>query len=470
MISTIILSSAILVTHAPGWSDLIITEDMWSYISGQYKTLHVVGEDTLHQFWDSFNQESRVGYKVYLSDGTVIFPETMVSGDVWSGYSTASLVGDSVAGFWRQGIPAWYCMRDSTGEEVLPASLFQSDSYYNRANVEVASDSLGRIHAATVISAGVLYTVTEPGIGEVRRDTVPGSQHETAGIQVDGNRVHIIYREGYATPMYVQYDLDGSITIPAVTLTTGLLELYPLFSTTVDVNGDMWYFTPATRSYNYITLFKVDGETGEVLISDQEVVTPGASKNYPTILPDPAEEKLYLMWIADDGNFNYWVYFAVIDTNGDFIEEPYPAYDYSDEEEQNIFVLEATINEQGDIFAIWNAYYPEVHPNAYYIVMGWFDHNWLAIGEEEIETNVNPPSICSSCNPVTGSVSFTITGVSPNELEVYDLSGRLVVTVPVSSNAAAFWDGKDASGERLPCGVYRVSCGDVSTTVTLLGE
>ena len=58
---------------------------------------------------------------------------------------------------------------------MVPTSLFQSDAYYNRPNVEVASDSLGRIHAVTEICEGVLYTVTEPGMGEVWRDTIPGS-------------------------------------------------------------------------------------------------------------------------------------------------------------------------------------------------------------------------------------------------------------------------------------------------------
>ena len=469
MISTIILTSTILVTHAPGWSYPLPTTDQWAYDDQEHAIL-VTGDMVLHQLWDSYDQEPRIGYKAYLPSGSEVFPEIMISWDVWSGAPTGTVLSDSIiAGFWRQGVPAWYCMRDSTGGELLPTSLFQSDPYYNRPNVEVASDSLGRIHAVTVIPDGVLYAVTEPGLGEMWRDTVPGSQHETAGIQVDGNRVHIIYREGYATPMYVQYDLEGNITIPAVTLTTGLVDLYPLFSTALDVNGHMWYFTKACRSYNYITLFKIDGATGEVLISDQEVVTPGASKNFTVILPDPSEEKLYLMWIADDGNFNYWVYFAVIDTNGDFIEEPYPAYDYSDEEEQNIFVLEATINELGDIFATWSAYYPEVNPFAYFIVMGWFDHNWLETGEEETATGVNPPSIFPSCNPITDSVSFTVTGVTINELEIYDISGRLVMTVPVS-NATAFWDGKDTSGDRLPYGVYRVSCGEVSTTVTLLGD
>ena len=33
-----------------------------------------------------------------------------------------------------------------------------------------------------------------------------------------------------------------------------------------------------------------------------------------------------------------WVYFAVIDTEGDFIEAPYPAYDYTDEEVQEITI------------------------------------------------------------------------------------------------------------------------------------
>jgi hypothetical protein len=455
MLSTILLAGSILVTHAPGWSNPLITTDMWSYMSGQYKVLQVFGTDTLHQVYNDFNQQTRVGYKVYLADGTVIFPETMISNDAWSGYPTGTLLGgDSIAFFWRQGVPSWYCVRDSVGGEVVPTSPFQSDPYYNRPFVEVASDSLGRIHTVTVIPEGVLYAVSLPGMGEVWRDTVPGSQHETAGIQVDGNRVHIIYRIGYATPMYVQYNLEGNITIPAVTLITGLANLYSLFSMALDGNGDVWYFTKATRSTNYITLFKVDGATGEVLISDQEIETPGTSENSLVILPDPSGTKLHLMWIAGDGQGGYWVYHSVIDTDGDFIEVPYSAYDYTDEELQNISTLEATINDLGDVFAIWSQ--GDVEVGGYWIVMGWFDHNWVGIGEEGTGP-IEPGDfrLVYSQNPFTESLTITVEGEPvPGQLAVYDFTGRIVRTIFRNSDNTFLWDGRSSIGEELPAGTY----------------
>jgi hypothetical protein len=417
----------------------------------------VLSSDTLHQFWERYNQETRIGYKVYLPDGTVIFPETMVSGDVWSINPTATLIHeDSIAGFWRQGVPAWYCVRDCAGGEAVTTSLFQSDPYYNRPNVEVASDSLGRIHAVTVIPEGVLYSITEPGLGEVWRDTIPGSQHETAGILVDGSRVHIIYREGFATPMYVQYNLEGNITIPAVTLITGLANLYSLFSMALDGNGDVYYFTKATRSYNYISLSKVDGATGEVLISDKEIWDPQYSSASLITLQHPAGDLMVLMWIEDADEGHLLVKYAVIDTDGDFIEAPYSAYDYTDEELQNISTLEATINELGDVFAVWSAYFPEVDPNAYYIVMGWFDHNWVGIGEEGAGP-IEPSDFClvHSQNPFTGSVTITVEGEPiPGQLAVYDPSGRIVRTVFRNSENTFSWDGRSAEGDELPAGTY----------------
>jgi hypothetical protein len=456
MLSAILLSSSLLVTHAPGWSDPMITTDMWSYEGEQGKILLVFGADTLHQAWHDLNQETRIGYKAYLSDGTVVFPETMISHDVWSAYPTGTLVGsDSIAFFWRQGVPAWYCARDSAGGEAVTTSLFQWDTYYNRPKVEVTSDSLGRIHAVTVIPEGVLYTVTEPGVGEVWRDTVPGSQHETAGIQMDGNRVHIIYRSGFDIPAYVQYDLQGNITIPQVILVEDLSDFSPTFSTALDGNGDVYCFARVTRSWNYLTLFKVDGATGEVLICDKEIWDPLYSSTSPTILPMPSGDRLCLLWIEDEQDAPRHVMHSVIDTDGDFIEAPYSAYDYTDEEDQNIFVLEATINELGDVFAIWSAYFPEVDPNAYYIVMGWFDHNWVGIEDGTGPIEPGAFQLHHSVNPFRGSVTLTVEGSPvPGQLAVYDLSGRIVRTIFRNSENSFLWDGCSADGEELPAGTY----------------
>ena len=239
IVSSIVFSSLFLMTHAPGWSDPMITEDMWSYSSQQDKTIQVTGTDTLHQAWNKFNQVSRIGYKVYLPDGTVLFPETMVSNDVGSTYTTGCLVNkESVAVFWRVGAPAWYCIRDSSGAELVPTSLLIPDSYVIRPRVEASSDSLGRIHASFEISGGVCYAVFEPGAGEVFRDTIPGSIHEISNICVDGNRVHIFYNAGFDLPAYIQYDLEGNIVIPPVELVQGLDFLALESSVTVDSDNN----------------------------------------------------------------------------------------------------------------------------------------------------------------------------------------------------------------------------------------
>lgn len=457
MLSTILLAGSILVTHSPGWSYPIITVDTWSYSSQQDKSLTVFGTDTLHQFWDKYDQEVRIGYKVYLPDGTVIYPETMVSGDVWSIDPTATLIhGESIAGFWRQGAPAWYCMRDSVGGEALPATLFQSDPYHNRPGVEAASDSLGRIHAVTVITEGVLYTVTEPGEGEVWRDTIPGSYHEPGGIQVDGDRVHIWYRRHPYTPAYVQYDLAGNITIPEVTMVDDLVFFHPDFSTALDGAGGSYLFAMVSRGYNYLSLFKVDGATGEILINDMELWDPLYSSSSPVILHGASGDRMILMWIESEQDRPRHVKYASIDLEGNFIEEPYSAYDYTDEEIQNLFVLDATINELGDVFAIWNAYFPEVHPNAYYIVMGWFDHNWMGIEEESgnpVETD--PFMLHRSANPFYESVTISVEGSPvPGQLAVYDLSGRIVRTLSMNVENRFLWDGRSSAGDELPAGTY----------------
>ncbi len=471
MLPSLVLSSLFLVTHAPGWGEPIITEDLWSYSGQQYKSIQVTGTDTLHQVWGSFNQETRVGYKVYLLDGTVLFPETMVSNNVWSGIPTSSLVNeDSVALFWREGAPAWHTIRDSSGAELVPISLLIPDSYVSRPRVEASSDSLGRIHASFEISDGVCYAVFEPGVGEVFRDTIPGSLDDISNICVDGNRVHIIYTAGFDLPAYIQYDLEGNIVIPPVELVQGLDFLAHESSVTVDSDSNFCCFLRYSREgvpYQVLSFVKVDSNTGEVLVL-KEIETPGLAMLHPTILPGPGGDTLYLVWLAHFQS-DYYVYFAIIDKDGNFIEEPYASYDYSDEEVQQLGVLEATVNEDGDVYAIWSTYFPEVHPNAYYIVMGWFDHDWVAVEESSTSpVGTDPFVLQSSSNPFTESVTITIQGaVVPAQLVVYDFSGRIVRTISSSSGNTFLWDGCDSEGNELPAGTYSIrgtSAGITATT------
>jgi len=457
MLLSLVLSGLFLMTHAPGWSDPVITTDMWA--AYQRVSIQVTGTDTLHQAWHKFNQETRVGYKVYQPDGTVLFPETMISNQVWSSYPTSCLVNeDSVALFWREGAPAWHTIRDNSGAELVPTSLLIPDSYVIRPRVEASSDSLGRIHASFEISDGVCYTVFEPGVGEVFRDTIPGSIHANSNICVDGNRVHIVHLTGFALPAYIQYDLEGNIVISPVELVQGLDFFRPTTSVTVDVDGNFCCFFHYSRegvSGYVLSLVKVDSETGDVLVL-KEIETPNLGAGYMNILPGSDGDTLYLMWLAYFQSDHY-VYFAIIDKEGNFIEEPYAAYDYSDEEVQQLYALEAATNDDGDVFAIWSQ--GDVEVSGSWIVMGWFDHDWVEVEESSTSpVDVEPFVLQSSTNPFSASVTIIIRGtVVPAQLEVYDFSGRIVRTISSSSGNAFLWDGCDSEGNELPAGGYNIS-------------
>jgi len=403
------------------------------------------------------NNEARIGYKVYKPDGTVIFPETMVSNDVWSAFSNICLLnGESVALLWREGVPVWCSLRDSVGSGLVPNSLLFSDSYVNRPRVEASSDSLGRIHCVFEISAGVCYAVYDPGTGELYRDTIPGSHPEISNICVDGKRVHIFYTAGYALPAYIQYDLSGNIIIPPVELVSGLDFLYPQSSVTVDNDGNFWCFLSYMvqgAPYSEPYVLKIDGITGYVLL-EKEVGLPDKLENYVNIIPDESGEALYLMWIANSSQAEFFVYFAILDKDGNFIEEPYPAYDYSDEEVQQLSSLDATINSDGDVYAIWSQ--GDVQVGGYWIVLGWLDHNWVGVHESETAPVIpDIPSLTCSSNPFEESVIISVEGsLLPGQLLIYDTSGRLVRRLQVSSENSYFWDGLTSEGDTAPPGLY----------------
>ena len=457
MLSAMVLSCSILVTHAPGWSNLIITVDMWNYGS-QYKTIEVQ-DSLIHQGWANLNQETRIGYKVYLSDGTVIYPETMISNDQWSSYCNSTIVSsDSVAITWREGSPAYYTVREHDGEEAVPTSLYVPDPWVNSPSVHSSSDSLGRIHSVFEVwdgaSARVCYGVFEPGVGEMWRDTIPGS-FGASRILVDGNRVHIAFRGEDLWPDYIQYDLDGNVSVPTVSLIEDLVQFNTFYTVELDNARNLYCLFDLCNDPIgwHLSLFKIDGETGEVLISDKLISETG-NIGFQNILSTPSGESFYLLWQMNNSSSEYFIMFAMINKNGDFIEEPYAAYDYSDEELQNLEVLTATTNEDGDIFAIWNQ--GDVEVGGYWIVMGWFDHNWVGISEEA-EKSVEPYefTLQPSVNPFSGSVSITVTADPiPGQLVVYDISGHIVRVLYRNGRNSFVWDGCDSEGNELPSGNY----------------
>jgi hypothetical protein len=471
MIEGLILTCILGVTHAQGWSYPVVSIETPDF-NIQRKDLIVTDGNHVHQIWDSYNEETRIGYNIVLPDGSVLLPDTMISRDSWSAYPSMSDASDTaVIGFWRENSPIWYSTRDHDGVIVLPPTTYTSESWLMWPTVDSDIDSLNRVHMVWNISDGsVCYSVMEPGVGELFRDTIPNSM-QACLIDVDGPRVHIKFN-GYPDQLadYIQYDLEGNVTIPAVSLVEYSGTNSNFCSMSHDSNGDAYIFVFESRQSepSRLSLYKVNGSTGEVMIDGlmlYQAPQGNVSLLCPNILTSSENESFYLMWIEDDliQVDDRLIKFAVIDTNGNFIEEPYIAYDYTDEDPQQLAKLSATTNDDGDVFAHWSAYFPSV--SGFYVVLGWFDHNWLGIEEET--ASVVPPdiSLILSSNPFHDFLTIEVTGVSwLSELSVYDITGRIVRSLGLGEGNTFQWDGRDDEGNDLPVGTYVIRAESQSIT------
>ena len=136
-------------------------------------SIQVSGSDTLHQVWMYLTMKPELDTRCTTRwDCDLSRDDGVQRCLVWL-FQKLFVNEDSVALFWREGVPVWYSLRNSVGSELVPACLLFPDSYVNRPNVEASSDSLGRIHCVFEISAGVCYAVYDPGTGEMFRDTIP---------------------------------------------------------------------------------------------------------------------------------------------------------------------------------------------------------------------------------------------------------------------------------------------------------
>ncbi len=90
--------------------------------------------------------------------------------------------------------------------------------------------------------------------------------------------------------------------------------------------------------------------------------------------------------------------------------------------------------------------------------MGWFDHNWVGVGEGEgLPPETADFSLHHSGNPFAESITITCEGsLVPSQLVVYDISGRIVRSLFSTGADTFLWDGRDSSGEELPAGTYEV--------------
>jgi hypothetical protein len=461
----LLLTSILSVTHAPGWSDPIISIEEPSINTGaQRKDIEVTDGNHIHQIWDTYQSLTRVGYNIVVADGTVLSPDTMISRNVFSGYLSSALIGTDFFGVWRENSPIWFAVNDHTGEAEIPATLFTSTPWSWWWYIAADGDSLGRVHMTYDTPGGIWYSIMIPGQPpvEVFRDTIPQSRGYTL-LDVDGDRVHVLYKSSADwMPRYVQYDLDGNQTLgPIEFIDPSPYSVDNRWSLCSDDSGNACVFMKNNADSAPLLFFRIDRNSGELLVDGRVIVqfVPPSSVDWPLLEPGPWDASLHLLWLEEDDNYGPYprlIRHAIIDLNGNFIVEPYTAYDYTDEDPENISYMVAASNEEGDLFVAYSEGDPSLP--GYWIRLGWLDHNYLGVeDQEEGGGGAAPLSMNPSCNPFNSSLTIACEGDAlPGQLMVYDITGRLVRSLSDREGSSFTWDGRDASGAEVPTGTYLI--------------
>ncbi len=473
----LLLLSLVNVTVGPGWSyPIVVTEEPNS--SQPYQHITMDEYDRFHLLWSDYQLDPRIAYKVFLLDGTTVIPDTMISRDTNSAYLSDVYMNDSLMAFWREYNPVYYCIRSlEDGSEVTPATYLFTE-YTDYGLIRACPDSLGRLHVLRNIGQDVYYAVWTPaeGSGFIEEYTWMIPEAWIIGmLLVDGDRVHLILGDGWQTYMYMQYDLEGNITVPLYDFTNDVGDMARYPGLAVDSNGDLIVVGRVGISgypsrYGF---WRLNGRTGDLENHKWIVVSESPDMLVSTmmdLLPFPGNEKFYLVWV--DSYYNEILWYIVMNNDGNLLVEPTAAYDHGDEDPEQLANVDGVVDSEGNLYVIYGQ--GEEEPIfGRYPTFGWFNAASLGLEEEEesSEQGTVLTIIEPSCNPFCGSVEFLVTGGAVIELSVYDLTGRLMAEIPVADGIGV-WDGTGYSGDRLPAGVYTVSGGESCepAVVTLLDE
>ena len=479
MISFALLLCLSSVIPGPGWSTPVaVTEEPVFY--NQHNRLVRDEQGRFHLVYSGYGNTSRIGYTMFLTDGTKVFPETMISRDVNSAYLyKPSILTDSLIAFWRETSPVYYAIRNmGDGSGVTPATyLFTTSTLY--PFIRSSPDSLGRLHVMYNAGKDIYYEVwtPAPGSGFITEYgwQVEGAQ-EGSVLLVDGNRVHVVMKHPHFF-WYTQYDLEGNTVVPPAQFVSGDLDPFPFTRfplLAVDAQRNLLVVEQVRwgPSYPYQFMFwKLTGATGDVMIGEKVLFTTipgeyGPSPGTRILVPLPGSEAFYLLW-RNSRNVKHLLN-MIIDSNGDVLVDWHIAYDYTDEDPQMLSAVDGVVDEVGNLYIVYKAGYLEP-VYGYFPTFGWFDYSSLGL-EGQVEPVPPASSLSVSMNPVRGGVQFFLEGAEATTLQVYDLAGREVARVFLTEGTG-FWDGTGFSGVRLPFGVYTV-VGEqgISKRLTLLQE
>jgi hypothetical protein len=267
---------------------------------------------------------------------------------------------------------------------------------------------------------------------------------------VDGNRVHCVVQDStYHTYEYIQYDLQGNTVVPLIDFTRDDIFACGRFpELNLDTQGNLMVVQIIDDRY---VLWKVDKLNGATLI-DEKVVTSYSPNVYFIVRRIPATDQYYLCWC--DGTTLDMIYNLVMDEDGNVIIDWHVAYDYSDEDPEDVREIHGVVDDQGNLYIVYSQ--GEIEPVfGRFPTFGWFDHTYLSVEEETVPVPIPPSDLTLSVNPVRAGVVFSVTGNYSGELVIFDLTGREVAGVTLS-DGIGWWDGSDYSDSRLPAGVYTV--------------
>ena len=466
MTAILLLLTCFGVTAGQGWSDpIVVTES--PNTARRIQFIHQAGPGNFHLVWSGYGAlTKRIFYKMFAIDGTATYPETMISRDVSSLFLSSVEIGDSLYAFWRESNPVYTAARSLTdGSEVLTATyLFTNYTY--RPKIISSPDSLGRLH--------VLYNGNEGGSCPLHYEVwspSPDSGFATeygwiidgvddgGQILVDGNRVHIIARDSLVHDfVYLQYDLSGNTIVPLTDFTSpdDIAECSASPGVVIDSFGDLLILESAfIEGIEAIYLWKLDGLNGVVIIDQYPLVAPELPEmdtlNGLVVEPAFLPNQFHLCWRG----FLTWkrIFHLVFDLDGNIIHNWYVAYDYSDEDPEDIQNIDGVSDEEGNLYIIYAQV--ETEPQVdYFPTFGWLDYNTLGIEDSSSGMSCETQFTVSQ-NPVTGSVTVFSEIDFPMNLKVFDLSGREVSSISVS-DGGGIWNGTGFSGERLPAGIYNI--------------
>lgn len=106
------------------------------------------------------------------------------------------------------------------------------------------------------------------------------------------------------------------------------------------------------------------------------------------------------------------------------------------------------------------------------IIKSWIDSCMVGIEEENTIAKTETPKLIFSPNPFKTMTVISINGLEAGNLQIHDLSGRIVKSFSLNSNSKVTWDRKENNGRALPAGVYfcKLNLGKVNLTqkITIL--